>query len=202
MKSLILLLAFTLIASENLRNLGFNYNCDKTFSLKTISVAGQSISFKENVGVRNGAAFHRIIIGGTSFGVSGISSASTRTYSGSLSIMKFNFPPIPAIPITLKTSGSMKTSVSESGGSLTISSSGSFYAQVAVGSVSGYSSVSASGKGTIISFSRKYTINSSGSISKSGNISSGQVSVTVNAKTVTGTSVSKSYTLWNGWTSS
>jgi len=56
MKSLILLLAITLIVSENLRNLSFNYNCDKTYTLKTINIAGQSISFKENVGVKNRAA--------------------------------------------------------------------------------------------------------------------------------------------------
>jgi len=202
MKSLILLLAITLIASENLRNLGFNYNFDKTYTIKTINIVGQSISFKENVGVKNGAAFHKIIIGSSNFGVSEISDANSKSYSGSFNIMKFNFPPIPTIPITLKASGSMKTSVSESGGSLTISSSGTFYAQAQVGIASGFSSVSASGKGTIISFSRKYTINSSGSVSKSGSISSGQVSVSVTAKAISGSETTKTSTLWNGWTSS
>ena len=202
MKSLIFLLVITLIASENLRNLGFNYNFGETYTIKTINIAGQSISFKENVGVRNGEAFHKIIIGGANFGVSGISGAGSKSYSGSFSIMKFNFPPIPTIPITLKASGNMKTSVSESGGSLTISSSGSFYAQPQVGIAAGFSSVSASGKGTIISFSRKYTISSSGSVTKSGIISSEQVSVSVTAKAISGSVTTKTYTIWNGWTSS
>ena len=206
MKSLILLLAITLIASENLRNLGFNYNCDKTYTIKTINVAGQSISFKENVGVKNGEAFHKIIISGANsgvnIGVSGISGASSKSYSGSFNIMKFNFPLIPTIPITLKASGSMKTSVTESGGSLTISSSGTFNAQAQVGIAAGFSSVSASGKGTIISFNRKYTISSSGSVSKSGSVSSGQVSISVTAKAISGSVTTKTNTLWNGWTSS
>ena len=200
MKSLILLLSISLIASENLRNLSFNYNFDKTYIIKTINIAGQSISFKENVGVKNGAAFHKIIIGGANFGVSGISDANSKSYSGSFNIMKFNFPPIPTIPITLKASGSMKTSVTESGGSLTISSSGTFNAQAQVGIAAGFSSVSASGKGTIISFNRKYTISSSGSVSKSGSVSSGQVSVSVTAKDISGSITTKTNTLWNGWT--
>ena len=77
MKSLIFLLVITLIASENLRNLGLNYNFDKTYTIKTINIAGRSISFKENVGVRNGEAFLKIIIGGANFGVSGISGANS-----------------------------------------------------------------------------------------------------------------------------
>ena len=96
----------------------------------------------------------------------------------------------------------MKTSVSESGGSLTISSNGTFYAQVQVGIAFGFSSVSASGKGTIISFNRKYTISSSGSVSKSGSVSSGHVSVSVTAKAISGSITTKTNTLWNEWTSS
>ena len=207
MKSLILLLVIALIASEtNLRNLSLNYNCEKTFKIKTINVAGQSVSFTEKVGVKNGAAFNEIIVssnsGSANFVIGGISGSYTKSYSGQGQVMKFNFPPIPSIPITLKASGNMKTSVSDSGKSLIISTSGSFYAQVSVGSASGYSSISASGKGTIISFSRKYTINSNGSISKSGSITSGTISITVKAKPISGNEVTTNYTLWNGWTSS
>ena len=114
--------------------------------------------------------------------------------------MKFNFPPIPDIPITLKVSGKINTQIKESGGSLKISTSGSFYAQAEADKVPTYSSISVSAKGTVLNFSNVYTLSKDGSVTRTGAISSGKISITVTAKAVSGEETTETYTLWNGWT--
>ena len=42
----------------SLRNLGFNFNVDKTFNIKSIKVAGQTISIKYRIAVQGGKAIN------------------------------------------------------------------------------------------------------------------------------------------------
>ena len=209
MKSFILLLAISLIASENLRSLSFkDYNFDKIYFLKTVPVLDNDdyISFIENVGFKDGVGFNKIILstrsGSIDFGITKITDSNQRIFSATKSLIKFNYPPIPDIPITLKVSGKINTQAKESSGSLTVSTSGSFYAEAEAENVSGYSTIVASGKGTILSFNVKYVINTDGSVKRSGTVSSGTISLSVTAKAVSGATSIETYTLWNGWTAS
>ena len=44
------------------RKLGFNFNIDRTFNIKTITFLGQSISIKFRIAVKDGKAINQIII--------------------------------------------------------------------------------------------------------------------------------------------
>ena len=95
MKSLILLLLIALVASKtNLRNLDFNYNCTKTYTIKTINVLDSKITFKEKVGVKNGKAFIKFIMisntGTHTLGNTGDSSSFPKKITVSENLMKFN----------------------------------------------------------------------------------------------------------------
>ena len=83
-----------------------------------------------------------------------------------------------------------------------VSTSGSLYAEAEADNVAGYSTIVASGKGTILNFNIKYVINTDGSVKRSGTVSSGTISVSVTAKAVSGATSIDTYTLWNGWTAS
>ena len=209
MKSFILLLAITLIASENLRSLSFkDYKADKIYFIKSIPVLDNDdyISFIENVGIKDGVGFNKIILstrsGSIDFGITQIKDSYKRMFSDTKSLIKFNFPPIPDIPITLKVSGKISTQAKESSGSLIVSTSGSLYAEAEADNVAGYSTIVASGKGTILNFNIKYVINTDGSVKRSGTVSSGTISISVTAKAVSGATSIDTYTLWNGWTAS
>ena len=205
MKSLILLLVIALVSSEsNLRNLAFNYNCDKTWTLKSFNVLGHTITFKEKVGVRGGKAYNQIIIssdtGSFSFGNSGVTAPISKTTSFSTTVFRFPLATLPAFYISIKASGSIKYSVKESSGKLTLTLSGTIYAQAeGSGIPEGFISISASGKGTMLNISRTYIISSSNAITKSGNISGGTVSINITGKLINMTVFNKDYTLWNGW---
>ena len=205
MKSLLLLLVIALVASEsNLRNLGFNYNCDKTYAIKTISALGSTITFKERVGVKNGNAFCQFIIasnlGTKTVGISGASSSISKAYSVDANLMKFNFPAFPALQILLKTGGTINCAVKESSGKLMLTLTGSLYAKAQItDGFSYFSSVEAGAKGTVITLSHSFTINSSNQITRSGNTSGGTVSIIVQGKLMSLTVFNKTQTLWNGW---
>ncbi len=205
MKSLILLLLIALVSSEsNLRNLDFIYNCNETYVISSISVLGSTITFKERVGVKNGKAFNQLIIisdtGRHTLGNEGDSSPLSKKYSVGVDLMKINFPPYPDLELDLKTSGTLTCAVEESSGELVLTLSGSIYAkgEITDGSEK-FSSVAISAKGTIITLSHTYKINSLNQISKSGNARGGAVSITIEGKLSDMSSFSKSYELWKGW---
>ena len=205
MESLILLLLIALVASEsNLRNLDFNYNCNETYVISSISVLGSTITFKERVGVKNGKAFNQLIIisdtGTHTLGNEGDSSPLSQKYSVGVDLMKINFPPYPDLELDLKTSGTLTCAVEESSGELVLTLSGSIYAkgEITDGSEN-FSSVAISAKGTIITLSHTYKINSLNQISKSGKASGGAVSITIEGKLSDMSPFSKSYELWKGW---
>ena len=205
MKSLILLLLIALVASEsNLRNLDFNYNCNETYVISSISVLGSTITFKERVGVKNGKAFNQLIIisdtGTHTLGNEGDGSPLSKKYSVGVDLMKINFPPYPDLELDLKTSGSLTCAVKESSGELVLTLSGSIYAkgEITDGSEK-FSSVAISAKGTIITLSHTYKINSLNQISKSGKASGGAVSISIEGKLSDMSAFSKSYELWKGW---
>ena len=205
MKSLLLLLVIALVSSEsNLRNLGFNYNCEKTFVIKSISALGSTLTFKERVGVKNGKAFCQLITssntGTSTFGNAGASSAFSKTYSVNANLMKFKFPPLPSLEILLKGSGSINSSVKESSGKLILTLTGSLYAKGDItNGLSSVASVNLSTKGTIITINHTFTINSSNQITRSGNVSGGTVSLVAEGKLLNKTVFKKTQTLWNGW---
>ena len=205
MKALILILLIALVSSEsNLRNLGFIYNCEKTYVIKSITALGSTVTFKERVGVKNGKAFCQLIIssnlGTQTFGISGASSAISKTYSVTANLMKFNFPSSPTLQILLKASGSLSCSIKVSSGKLILTLSGSLYAKGDItDGFSQFASVSLSPKGTIITFNHSFTIDSSNQISRSGKASGGAVSILIEGKLLDKNVFKKTQTLWSGW---
>ena len=205
MKALILILLIALVSSEsNLRNLGFIYNCEKTYVIKSITALGSTVTFKERVGVKNGNAFCQFIIssnlGTQTFGISGASSAISKTYSVTANLMKFNFPSSPALQILLKASGSLSCSIKESSGKLTMTLIGTLYANSAIAAgVEPFHSITVGAKGTIINLSHSYIINSNNQVSHSGKAVGGTITVNAKGKYTDMNLFDKSYTLWNGW---
>ena len=171
-----------------LRNLGFNFNKDHTFTIKKISFlkpfSKQSITIKYRVAVQNGKAINQIIIesnlGTAKFGNDGISYEASKKWKKEIRIFKINFPPFPAIhfdvyaganlDFTVKATNVKKTSLK-----LTLTGSITVRAQIAAGSEK-FVSLAAGVKGTIIKASGSATISSSG-ISKEYSISGGQIVV-------------------------
>ena len=205
MKSLILLLVIALAFSEsNLRNLGFKYNVDKTYSIKSFNVLGSTLAFKERVGVRNGKAFCQLIIasntGTKTFGISGTTSDLGKTYSIDATILKFSFPPIPTLQIFLIAQGSLSCSIKESSGKLSMTLVGTLYANAAIAAgVEPFHTVTVGAKGTIINLSHSYIINSNNQVSHSGKAVGGTITVNAKGKYTDMNLFDKSYTLWNGW---
>ena len=205
MKSLLLLLVIALVSSEsNLRNLGFKYNCEKTYTIKSFNVLGSTLTFKEKVAVKNGKAFNQLIIssntGTKTYGISGTTSALGKTYSIDQTALKFSFPPIPTLKLYLIAQGSLSCSIKESSGKLTMTLIGTLYANSAIAAgVEPFHSITVGAKGTIINLNHSYTIDSSNQISHSGKAVGGTITVSAKGKYTDMNLFDKSYTLWNGW---
>ena len=186
-----------------------NFKADKTFTIKTFTIAGCTFKIQVRLGVSSGKAFGEIIIaanhGSVKFGTSGISGSYSRSWSGEKTVLTFKFPPMPAISLNLKAGGSVKISASlnSSTKKLTVSIGGSLYAKAEI--KAGWDSVasaSAGAKGTLVSASLSGAITTGGAVSRSGRLSAGTVSVYVEGKLLSKKVFSKSWTVYNGWSTS
>ena len=186
-----------------------DFKADKTFTIKTFTIAGCSFKIQVRLGISSGKAFGEIIIaanhGSVKFGTSGISGSYSRTWSGEKTVLTFKFPPMPAISLNLKAGGSVKISASLSSASkkLTVSIGGSLYAKAEI--KAGWDSVasaSAGAKGTLVSASLSGAISTGGAVSRSGKLSAGTVSVYVEGKLLSKKVFSKSWTVYKGWSKS
>ena len=197
----------------SLRNLGFNFNVDKTFNIKSIKVAGQTISIKYRIAVQGGKAINQIIIdsklGSARFGNDGVTAEVSKTWSGNKKIFMFVFPPFPAISLNIYAGGSLGfsvkfTNVGKTSLQLTLSGSLTASAEVALGA-GDFAKVAAGAKGTIINASGSATVTSSG-VTKSFSISGGKIEAYVTAYVkipFIGKKKlwDKSCTIFNGWSS-
>ena len=189
-----------------LRNLGFNFNVDKTFNLKTISFLGQSFTIKYRIAVKNGNAINQIIIssnlGTASFGNDGISYTFSKTFSKRVQVFQFNFPPFPIISLGVYAGGSLTISVqftSNTKTTLKLSLSGSLTATAEI--KAGWDPVlsfAAGATGTIVKASGYAQISGS-SVSKGYSVGGGQIVVYVVAKAAGQQVWKKDHTLFNGW---
>ena len=101
--------------NTSLRNLGFNFNVDKTFNIKSFNVAGQTISIKYRIAVQNGKAINQIIIdsniGTAKFGNDGVTAEINKSWSFNKKIFAFKFPPCPLIGLNVYASGNLNAYV-------------------------------------------------------------------------------------------
>ena len=114
-----------------LRQLRLNFDVEKTYDLRTISVLGQKIMFKYRVGVKNGKAFNQLIIqtnlGTFTIGNNGIDAGTSKSWSGKYKLFSIRFPPMPSINLNIYASGNFQYSAqytSASQDSLKLSLSG------------------------------------------------------------------------------
>ena len=197
----------------SLRNLGFNFNVDKTFNIKSIKVAKQTISIKYRIAVKNGKAINQIIIdsnlGSARFGNDGVTAEISKNWSGNKKIFQFVFPPFPAISLNIYAGGSLGfsvkfTNVQKTSLQLSLSGSLTATAEVAVGA-GDFAKVAAGAKGEIIKASGYATV-TSGGVTKGYKISGGKVEAYVTAYVkvpFVGKKKlwDKSCTVFNGWSS-
>ena len=172
----------------SLRNLGFNFNVDKTFNIKSIKVAKQTISIKYRIAVKNGKAINQIIIdsnlGTARFGNDGVTAEISKNWSGNKKIFQFVFPPFPAISLNIYAGGSLGfsvkfTNVQKTSLQLSLSGSLTATAEVALGA-GDFAKVAAGAKGEIIKASGYATV-TSGGVTKGYKISGGKVEAYVTA---------------------
>ena len=172
----------------SLRNLGFNFNIDKTFNIKSIKVASQTISIKYRIAVKNGQAINQIIIdsnlGSARFGNDGVTAEISKNWSGNKKIFQFVFPPFPAISLNIYAGGSLGfsvkfTNVQKTSLQLSLSGSLTATAEVALGA-GDFAKVAAGAKGEIIKASGYATV-TSGGVTKGYKISGGKVEAYVTA---------------------
>ena len=187
-----------------LRNLAINL--DKTIPIKSITVLGVTISISVRIGASNSKAFGEIIVkaGGAkaSFGTNGVQASYKKTWSGEITIFRFQLPPFPVIGLSLKGGGSLTVSAkfdSTAQTKLSVTISADLYAKAEV--IAGWdkvASVSAGAKGTIVSASLTGGVSNSG-LTKSGKLSAGTVSVYVDGYLLNWNIFHYDWTVFNGW---
>ena len=200
----ILIFLLVTLSNENLRNLSFNYNCEKVWQLKKFTFLGLTIIFEEKVGVKAGKAFNQIVMksdsGSVSYGYTGISTPISKTISQSLTTLKFTIPPLPNAQMALKGLGTIKYAIKESSGKLLLNLSGSIYAKAEVLKTgSEIANMSASAKGTIMNINRSYTISSNGNIVRSGSVAGGKITYHVEGKFTTAQQFNYDFDIFNSW---
>ena len=153
--------------NTNLRKLGFNFDIEKTFPIKTFSVYGQKIVLKYRVAVKDGKASNQIIIdsnlGSFKFGNNdGVDTETSNTWSGKVRIFNSRFPPVPMITLGIIAEGTLNYTVkytTDSKDSLQLYLSGDLKASAEVVSwPGGFTTISTGAEGTIISASGYATV--------------------------------------------
>ena len=102
--------------NTNLRKLGFDFNVEKIFPIKTVSFLGQKLIYKYRVAVKDGKAINQLIIdsnlGSFKFGnTEGVDTETNKTWSGNVRLFTFKCPDNPKIIIAVYAKGSLQTSV-------------------------------------------------------------------------------------------
>ena len=188
---------------SKLRKLGFPYNGDTTFVVKTYNTLGGNVYIKVRFGCTGGSAFGYVIVqtsaGTAQIGTSGVQ--GSRTWSSEATLFTFPFGPIPGVSMNLKAGGSLTVSASlDYSNNLKITLSGSLYAKAQV--TAGYdkvASISGGAKGTFLTASMTGTLNSSGA-SRSGSFSAGTVVAYAEGKTLGYQAFYHEVKVFDGWT--
>ena len=191
------------------RNLLFNFNFDKTFQLKKLSLLGKSVTFKYRIAVKDGKAINQLLIdsplGSARFGNDGVDVEISKQWSGKIKVFSFRFPPVPIIGISLYARGSLGfsikfTTILKTSLQMTLNGEVGVDAEVSIG-LGGLASVSAGADGTLISASGYATVTNSG-ISKGYRIAGGRIEVYAKAKLFWKTLWSHSWKVFDGWSTS
>ena len=188
---------------SKLRKLGFPYNGDTTFVVKTYNTLGGNVYIKVRFGCTGGSAFGYVIVqtsaGTAQIGTSGVQ--GSRTWSSEATLFTFPFGPIPGVSMNIKAGGSLTVSASlDYSNNLKITLSGSLYAKAQV--TAGYdkvASISGGAKGTFLTASMTGTLNSSGA-SRSGSFSAGTVVAYAEGKTLGYQAFYHEVKVFDGWT--
>ena len=189
-----------------LRKLGFNFNVDKTFNIKTIKFLGQTFTIKYRVAVQGGKAINQIIIdsnlGKATFGNNGITYTVAKTWSGRIQIFKFVFPPFPIISLGVYAGGSLSfsvyfTTVDQTTLRLFLSGSITATAEIKAG-WDALLSFSAGAEGTLIAASGFASITKN-VVTKNYSLSGGKIVCYVVARALGFKVWKKEYTLFKGW---
>ena len=148
------------------RKLGFDFNIDKTFDIKTILFLGQKLIYKYRVAVQNGKAINQITIRTDldtfTFGNDGVDTETSKSWSGKVKLLNFRFPPVPIITLGLYASGTLQYTVkyaTDSKDSLQLSLSVDLKASVeVVKGLGGLAKIISGAEGTLISSSGYATV--------------------------------------------
>ena len=136
------------------------------------------------------------------FGTNG-ASYSYSHYYGDWTLLRFQFPPMPAIGVALKAGGTItiKQKINrEDKPRIVISLSGSISAKAEVSAGwDKFVSISAGAEGTIISSSLSGNINDDLSVDIHGKISGGDIKVYVEGKAMDHSIFKMDYQVWGGW---
>ena len=189
------------------RKLGFDFDVDKTFTIKTFSIAGQKLVFKYRVAVKNGKAINQIRIesglGSYTFGNAGIDTEYSKTWSRTINLVDFRFPPYPNVIVGLYGTGNLEFSVkyaSASKDKLLLAMKGELKASFKVLSAQGPTTkMFAGGDGTVIIGSGVATVTKRNIISKDFKFSGTAVNSWVEASINDEPIWRKSYQIIRAW---
>ena len=185
-----------------------NLSIERTYTLKTISFLGQSISIKYRVGVKKGKAVALIIInskkGEAKFGTEGegiYGSFSKTLFNRNRTLFDFPFPPFPAIHLAISAGGSIDIGAKVNFGQkfieLSLSGKITANAEIKAGSDK-LLSFSAGAEGAIVD-AKGYVKITKENITPGYTIKGGQVNVYVVARALQKDVWRLSYTIWKGW---
>ena len=185
------------------RKLGFSISNSNTYTLKTFNVLGTSISIKLNVGVKNGKAFCKLIVGNASFGKDGITWEYSKKFgTGKLTIFSFAFPAMPAISVGLQGEASLTLTIkfaSNAQTKLNFSLTGSLTADAYVkAGWDAVASITAGASGTLVSATISAGVTSS-KITYSRSLSGGKIVAYIKGKALCFELFNYQTTLFNGW---
>ena len=157
----------------SLRNLGFAVSAEKTFTLASFNVCGQSVSIKYYVKVSSSQAINKIIIssglGKIEFGNTGCSGTLNRKWEYQQPIFTFPFPNFPVVSVGAFAKGSLKAEIGFKSGSstkvyATLTGKLTLGAEIKAG-WDAIASLSAGAEGTVVEASATVTI-ANGSVPK------------------------------------
>ena len=196
---------------SKLRKLGFasKFNFQKSIHLKTLSFLGTTVNIDLVASVSGGSAKCQLVVsssmGTLTAGTGGITFESSRTYNtGDITLFSFKFPPVPAIGINLKAGGSASYSIyfdSSAQTLLKLSCGGTIYAKAGISvSAADLAGVEGGAKGTIISGTAYFNVNSGGGCTKSGSINAGSIYVYASGEIIGKEIFYKEYPVFDGWT--
>ena len=196
---------------SKLRKLGFasKFNFQKSIHIKTLSFLGTSVSIDLVASVSGGSAKCQLVVsssmGTLTVGTSGVTFESSRNWNtGDITLFSFQFPPVPAIGIKLKAGGSASYSIyfdSSSQILLTLTCGGTIYAKAGISVSAGdLAGVEGGARGTIISGSATFKVNSGGNCSKSGYLNAGSIYAYASGEIIGKEVFNKEYKVFDGWT--